>query len=130
MKLFKRFDVIVILIILVFAIAFAFIYKLIYSDQSAIAEIYYNSELIETVDLDTGIEREFKIPQNEHGVFHLFKDGTICFEESDCPDQICIEAGKIGIVGEYAACLPNKIVMKIIPKYGYGDDAADIIVGN
>lgn len=129
MKFFKKSDLIIISVIIIFSIFFTFIYKNINSDKSAVAEIYYNSQLVETVDLDTGVDKSFHIPQDEHVIFHLYKDGTICFEESDCPDKICIRAGKIGIVGESAACLPNKIVLKIIPKSGYREDTADIIVG-
>ncbi len=129
MKFFKKSDIIIIGVVLVFAIAFTYFYRLVFNDKSAVAEIYYNSELIETVDLDTGIDRTFSIPQDDHVIFHLFKDGTIRFEESDCPDKICIRAGKLSIVGESAACLPNKIVMKIVPKSGHSDDDLDIIVG-
>ena len=129
MKFFKKSDIIVILVMLAFALIFTIYYKVTYSNKSAIAEIYYNSDLIETVDLDTGIDKTFSIPQDEHVIFHQYKDGSICFEEADCPDKICIKAGKISMVGESAACLPNGIVMKIVPKSGYSYDAADIIVG-
>lgn len=129
MKFFKKSDIIVILVVLVFALIIFVYYRVTYTDKSALAEIYYNSELIETVDLETGIDKTFSIPQDEHVIFHQYKDGSICFEEADCPDKICIKAGKISIVGESAACLPNRIVMKIVPKSGYSDDAVDIIVG-
>jgi hypothetical protein len=129
MKFFKKSDIIVILVLLVFAIAFAVLYRLINTDKSAVAEIYYNSELVETVDLNTGIDKTFSIPQDDHVIFHLYKDGAIRFEESDCPDKICVKAGKLSIVGESAACLPNKIVIKIVPKSGYSDDDIDIIIG-
>ena len=129
MKFFKKSDIIVILLLLAFALIFTVYYKSTHSNKSAIAEIYYNLDLIETVDLDSGIDKTFSIPQDEHVIFHQYKDGSICFEEADCPDKICIKAGKISMVGESAACLPNRIVMKIVPKSGYSDDAVDIIVG-
>jgi len=129
MKFFKKSDIMIIFLILVLSIMFTIGYKYINSDKSAVAEIYYNSQLVKTVELDTGVDQTFRIPQNEHVLIHLDKDGTIRFEESDCPDQVCVRAGKIGMVGESAACLPNKIIIKIIPKDGYDDDAADMIVG-
>lgn len=91
------------------------------------AEIYYGSELAETVALDTGEERRFSIPQNEHVVFHLYKDGSIAFEESDCPDKVCIRAGKLSRVGQSAACLPNKITLKIVAD-GRRDSDMDMAV--
>lgn len=129
MKFLKKSDIIVIFVILILAILLFISYRLINTDKSALAEIYYKSELVETVDLNAGIDRTFSIPQEEHVIFHVYRDGTIRFEESDCPDKVCIKAGRLHIIGESAACLPNKIIVKIVPKSGYHDDAADIIVG-
>lgn len=129
MKFFKKTDIIVILLMIVIAVGATVVYQYNNSKKSAVAEIYYNSELVETVDLNTGVERTFSIPQEEHVVFHQYKEGTISFEESDCPDKVCINSGKLGIVGESAACLPNRIVIKIVQKEGRSEDSLDIIVG-
>lgn len=129
MKFFKKTDIIIIGVILVFAVIFTILYRTKFSDQPAVAEIYYNSELVETVRLDEEVDKTFSIPQNSHVVFHLHEDGTLQFEESDCPDKVCINTGKIGMVGESAACLPNAIVVKIVKKSGRTDDTVDIIVG-
>lgn len=129
MKFFKKSDFIIIVIILVLALGLSIFYRNINEDKSAIAEIYYESELVETIELKVGVDRIFTIPQDDHVIFHQYKDGTIRFEESDCPDKVCIRAGKLSIVGESAACLPNKITMKIVPKDDYNDDDVDIIVG-
>jgi hypothetical protein len=130
MKFFKKSDFIIIGVILIVAFTLSIFYRRLNSDKSAIAEIYYNSELIETVDLNAGIDRTFTIPQDDHVIFHQYKDGSIRFEESDCPDKICIKAGKLSVVGESATCLPNKITLKVIPKDDYNEDDVDIIVGN
>jgi hypothetical protein len=96
--------------------------------QPALAEIYYGSELVETVELDSGVEKEFSIPQNEHVIFHLDKDGSIYFKESDCPDKICIRSGKLSLPGESAACLPNRIIVKIVSKNGHDKNGIDLVV--
>jgi len=129
MKFFKKSDIMIIIVILLLSVMFTVYYRYNNSDKAAVAEIYYNSQLVKTVDLDTGVDQTFHIPQNDHVIFHLYEDGTISFEESDCPDKVCIRAGKIGMVGESAACLPNKIIIKIVPKSGYNNDDVDIIVG-
>ena len=128
MKFVKKTDMIIIGVILVFAILFMILYRTKFSDQPAVAEIYYYSELVDTVRLDEKVDKTFSIPQNSHVVFHLHEDGTLQFEESDCPDKVCINTGKIGMVGESAACLPNGIVVKIVKKSGRTEDTADIIV--
>lgn len=129
MKFFKKTDMIIIGVILVVAVIAAVLYQTKFGKQPAVAEIYYYSELVETVKLDEKVDKTFTIPQNSHVVFHLYEDGTISFEESDCPDKVCIHTGKIGMVGETAACLPNGIVVKIVQKSGRTKDTVDIIVG-
>ena len=128
MKFIKKTDIIIILIILAISLLSWITYNLVFADQSAKAEIYYYSELVETIDLDSGIDRIFSIPQDENVIFHIYKDGNISFEESDCPDKVCINAGKLNTVGQFAACLPNGIIIKIVPGKLHSDDDVDIII--
>ncbi|MDR0405483.1 MAG: NusG domain II-containing protein [Clostridiales bacterium] len=81
---------------------------------SAKAEIYYEAELVETVALNVGGDRTFSIPRHENVVFRLYGDGSICFAQSDCPDKICVHSGRLRHAGESAACLPNKLILKIV----------------
>ncbi len=37
-----------------------------------------------------------------------------CFEASDCPDKICVNTGKLTLSGQWASCLPNGVVLKIV----------------
>lgn len=130
MKYFKKTDLIIVAVLLFISAMIWFTYDYFTADKSAKAEIYYYSKLVKTVDLNKGVEETFSISQNKDVVFHLSKDGRIQFEKSNCPDQVCIHAGKLGTVGQYAACLPNGIVLKIVPKKDYGNDNVDIVVGN
>jgi hypothetical protein len=129
MRFFKKNDIIIIAAIILIGIVFWASYNYIFADVTAKAEIYYNSELVETIDLNTGADRRFTVPQDENVVFHLYKDGSISFEESDCPDKICIKSGKLKMVGETAACLPNKLFLKIVPKGNNSTNDIDMIVG-
>ncbi|QSX07017.1 NusG domain II-containing protein [Sedimentibacter sp. zth1] len=127
MKLVNKRDIVIIFAVLMMALLI-YIMRLNFSQTKLpIAEIYYNQDLVMTVDLDKKIDKTFSIPQNNHVVFHLFKDGSICFEESDCPDKVCIRSGKLRRVGESAACLPNKIILKIVPKHSRSKDDLDMI---
>lgn len=128
MKFFKKTDIIVVIAIVLLSISFWLTYNYCFADKPAKAEIYYDSTLVQTVDLTKGVEKTFSIPQNEHVVFHLFKDGSICFEQSNCPDQICVHTGKIHTVRQYAACLPNRIILKIVSENNQ-ENSPDIIVG-
>jgi hypothetical protein len=128
MKFYKKTDLLVIGSMLVVCLGIWGIYQVVFTGKQVKAEIYYGSELVQTVDLSTGEERRFTVPQNEHVVFHLYNDGSICFESSNCPDQICVHSGRISKVGESAACLPNQLILKIVPRNGYDTSDADIIV--
>lgn len=129
MKFFKKTDILIVLAIVIIGIGLWSIYKYAFSNKPAKAEIYYNSDLVKTINLNIGVDNTFSIPQNEHVVFRLYKDGSIGFEESDCPDEICIKTGKLNRVGETAACLPNKIFLKIVPAIIHSDNDIDMIVG-
>ncbi len=102
-------------------------YRLYVANLPAKAEIYYESKLIKTVVLDSGKEETFKVPESDHVTFHLYADGSIAFEHSDCPDQICVKSGKLHLVGQSAACLPNKLIVKIVPANANSKDDVDMI---
>ena len=130
MKFFKRSDVVIIAVILVLSLVFGLVYDQISKGKATKAEIYYYSQLIETVPLDTGKERDFSLKQNPNIIFHLDKQGNIAFVASDCPDKICVKTGKLHRVGEYAACLPNGVILKIVPSGDRNDDDPDIVINN
>ncbi len=129
MRFFKKTDIVIILAIVVVGIGLWAVYNYAYLTKPAKAEIYYKSELVTTIDLNTGEDKRFSIPQNEHVIFHLNKNGSINFEESDCPDKVCIRAGMLRTVGKTAACLPNEIILRIVPLNNRSDDELDMIVG-
>ncbi len=92
------------------------------------AEVYYKSELVETVALNTGEDKSFSIGQLPNVIFHLYADGNIAFVESDCPDKVCIRAGKLHLDGQMAACLPNEVYIKIVSAKA-DPDAPDLVIG-
>lgn len=126
---FKKTDGIIILAIVAVSVVIWASYSFIFSNEAAKAEIYYDSELVLTVDLDKGEDKVFSIPQKDKVVFHLYKNGAIRFEQSDCPDKVCVHTGELHMVGQSAACLPNGIVLKIVPKKVHKEDEIDIVVG-
>ncbi|GAB1477022.1 NusG domain II-containing protein [Bacillota bacterium] len=128
MKFSKRSDLIIIAVLLLISAVSWFLYDNVSKGKSVKAEIYYYSELAETVDLDKSVSRTFSIPENPNVVFKVDEEGNIAFIESDCPDKVCINTGSLHKAGEYAACLPNGIVLKIVPAGKRTDDDADIVV--
>lgn len=129
MKFFKKTDIIIISVLIVLAVGGYFAYKAVFQNKQAVAEIYYGTELIKTVDLSEHKDYYYIPPQRPHVKIHIHSDGTIAFEESDCPDKLCIHSGRLGMVGQSAACLPNKIIIKIVPKGKHKNEDIDITVG-
>lgn len=129
MKFFKKSDIIVLAIIVIIGVVSWAAYNYFFSNKTAKVEIYYKTTLVETIDLNTRVDKTFSIPQNKHVIFHLYKDGSVRFEESNCPDKICVKTGKLSKVGETAACLPNEIFLKIVPAKNRSSNDLDGVVG-
>ncbi|NLK85909.1 MAG: NusG domain II-containing protein [Clostridiaceae bacterium] len=130
MKFFKKTDIIAIAAIIAAAAAIWLIYSQAASGRPVKAEIYYYSQLVETVELAAGREKVFSVPQDDDVVLRIDANGSIQFIESDCPDKVCIKTGRIHLAGQSAACLPNGIVVKIVPADGWNGDEPDIIIGS
>ncbi len=128
MKFFKKTDVLIILILIAISIIGILIYNLFFSKINGIANIYYDSKLVKTIDLSLNKDYSFYLDQNPNVLIHVTDDGYIYFEKSNCPNKICIKSGKIKKVGKSIACLPNKIVIKIVSSKE-DLNAPDLILG-
>lgn len=124
---FKKTDVLIIAAVAAAAAVLYFFNSRIAAAERVKAEIYYYSQLVETIDLSKKPEKTFSIGQNKNVVFHT-SEGYIWFEQSDCPDKICIRSGKLGRPGQSAACLPNGIIVKTVP-LKKGGDYTDAVTG-
>lgn len=102
----------------------SFFYK---SDSYVKAEIYSNSKMVKTVLLTPSLNEKFAVPDQPKVVI-LIKNGKICFYSSTCRDKICVKAGFLSRPGESAACLPNKVVIKIVASGNNNSSGADTYI--
>ncbi len=86
------------------------------------AEIYYDNSLVATLPLETDEERDFSLPCCPEVSFRLYPEGAIAFLESTCRDKICLRMGKLALAGDWAACLPNKMLVRIRSSEGAGKE--------
>lgn len=128
MKFAKKTDIIIIAAVALLGLAIWLLYKYIFLEKGYFAELYYKSELVERIELSKAQEGTFSIPELPEVVFRLYGDGSIAFIESDCPDKVCIHSGKLKQAGQFAACLPNEIYVKIV-SVDEASDKADIVIG-
>ena len=58
----------------------------------------------------------------------VLENGKVRFEESDCPDKVCVRTGWISRPGQSAVCLPAGIIIKIVGEYNEDNNDIDIIL--
>ena len=127
-RLFTKVDALVIGCLLLAALAVMAFWGRAQPAQTAACQILYENRVIQTVSLDR--DQVFALPQNPQVIFQV-KNGTIAFIASDCPDKICVKTGFISHPGQMAACLPNRVAIKIVaagPPQPTTGDEPDIIV--
>ena len=126
MKYGRKADLIIIAAVIVLALVLLLLNKYFFAEKGVYAEIYHDSALAYRIELSTAKAGSFSIPSEPDVVFQLYADGSIAFIESDCPDKVCIRSGKLKYAGQFAACLPNKILLKIVSEDK--DQGPDLII--
>lgn len=105
------------LVLLFLSLAVFSAYYLRYMHSQAVesyAEVLYGRHVLAKIPLVLGEEKSIQLPDLPQITFHTYKDGSIAFEHSSCADQICVRTGKIKYPGEFAACLPNQTLLRIV----------------
>ena len=109
-KLITKNDILLIAVIILI-IGAGFLLKN-FSSSQLVAEVYYDGKSVETVNLTEKEEKKIVTGENESVVIAA-KDGKIYFEKSDCADKVCIKSGELQKNGDFASCLPEKVVIKV-----------------
>ena len=110
-KLFRKGDIAVILIILVVAAAF-WIYQSRQTDKLE-AVISVNGETVEIIDLSAVDGKRTIELDTDPKVIIAVENGAVYFEKADCDDKLCINCGKLSKKGDTAVCLPAKTVVTV-----------------
>jgi hypothetical protein len=113
-------DSVILAVILIVAIANLgmFMHR---GDGDTVAMIIKDGRIIKEIKLN-----ELKDPlviKNE-GIYNsviVAENGRIRFEESDCPDKVCVKTGWISRPGQTSVCLPAGIIIKIVGESGDTD---------
>ena len=91
---------------------------------AAVAEVSADGVVITELSLSENGETELE----SHGV-HLtvvVQDGSVFVESSDCPNQNCVQSGRIHRGGESIVCLPGRVSITLKSNDG---DALDLVIG-
>ncbi|MBO4320090.1 MAG: NusG domain II-containing protein [Treponema sp.] len=102
-------DILVILLCLaLIVLSFVFI-KAHGGDKKSLVVIAMGKEYSYSMDQDGTYEVQGRLGVSVIEV----KDGRVRFLESPCPTKSCVQHTAISAVGEWSACLPNEILVRI-----------------
>lgn len=106
---------IVISIIILLSFVVVFYYKSSLKSDNTIAIIQKDGKILRTINLkDIKKEERIKVSyEDEKFNDILIEPGKIRFDDSTCPDKLCVKSGWISKPGDIAVCLPYKVIIKI-----------------
>ncbi len=111
----KKRDVLLILGLLLVGAAIALAVYFTHS-QGSYVEVWRNSELVGTYSLYN--DESIDIVADDGSINQiLIQAGSVCVSYADCPDQTCVNMGKISRSGQSIICLPHNLIVKVV-----GDD--------
>lgn len=107
----NRNDFKLIIILLIIIGIFLFFSYFINMDNNKIAKVYYENQVIMTIDLSKDEKYQVK---GYNGIVNIrVKDNKIKVESENSPLHLCSNQGYIGASYQTIVCLPNKITIKI-----------------
>ena len=130
MKIFKKMDIVIIVVLIISSFIPHFIYSSIGSknNKDLYATIKVDGEIHNTIDLPTTSEEKFII-QTENGTNTiLVNNNEINIVHADCKDELCVKQGSISKIGKTLICLPNKLIIEI--KGDEYDSSDDLILSH
>lgn len=93
------------------------------STGSETAEVWQNGRLVRVINLGSlSSPLEFELD----GAYHdklIAEKGRIRFAWADCPDKVCVNTGWLTKPGQSAACVPNRVLVKIV-----GASEQDVVI--
>ena len=111
-KFINKSDFLIIGIVVILTIIFVYYDNNTSDDEDLNAIIIHNGNIIETLNMSNIEDCEFSLDDIPNIKFEI-KDNQIRFIESDCSDKVCVNEGFISKNGDFAACLPNNVVISI-----------------
>lgn len=107
----KKSDIILGLCLILLGIAFA-LYPLFVSKTGGMLEVSVNGKHYGSYPLF--IERDIKITNNGHTNIFRIQNGTVKMISADCKNQVCVHSAAISRTSQSIACLPNRVLLKIV----------------
>ncbi len=113
----KKGDLLIILLFSALSVLL-FLLPLFSGSDGCFAVVYKDGERQTEIDL-SAVEKGYELEVN--GCVLSVEKGKISFLSSTCPDKLCEKSGYLSKNGDTAACLPNKVVVRIESKKEKGN---------
>ncbi len=119
---FRKGDILAIAAVVVLAALVAVFFFPKSSNVPAVAQIYQDGQLLQTLSLasDTTLEISGKYTNTV-----TVQDGAIAITASDCPGEDCVHSGAIHSTGRSVVCLPNAVEVRVVSQ----TSDVDFVVG-
>lgn len=130
MKIFKKMDLVIIVVLIIFSFIPHCIYSNVVSknNKNLYATIKVNGKVHTTIDLPVASEKRLPI-STDHGNNTIVINGNeIKIVDADCKDALCIKQGSISKIGKTLICLPNELIIEI--KGDEYDSSDDLILSH
>jgi hypothetical protein len=112
----KRGDIILvgmIIIVTVFCAGGFYLWQNAHKQNHLIAVIIQNDKIVAQIDLNNVKKPRNITLQGEYHNHIRVEKGRIRYEDSDCPNRICVQTGWLTKYGDIATCLPNRTLIEI-----------------
>lgn len=77
-----------------------------------LVEVVSNGKVLYTYDLSNAEDTEFTVTYNGSSNTVRIEGGEIWVREAECPDQTCVEMGKLRWENLPIVCLPNRLTIQ------------------
>lgn len=111
----KRGDKVMTILFLILLLILSAFYTVRYfnSQESLVAEVISNGELVRKINLKKASAEKFVITyKNGENIIYV-EEGKIAVISANCPDKDCVRRGWLKKRGDSAVCLPNRFSIRI-----------------
>lgn len=103
-------DILLILVILLIGVILL-LYTYLGEQKQPLIVVRVDGKVVQQFSLDDSLQYQIEGIGGTNTL--CIADGSVWLTEADCPDQICVQTGKIRYAGQSIICLPHKVVVEI-----------------
>lgn len=122
-------DYLIYVVVIVLAIALFLSLPLLRGGEASAAIVAVDGRIVREIPL-AELEKNggFDLDANGFHYHFVYEDSRIRFAEADCPDQVCVRTGWISRSGDMAACVPGRLILRIVGTPGNTQETDDVDV--